>query len=229
LTARDKSKIEFSLFHRSEQVQQIDHRVLQDTHDRIAAFYRLTKKKEKHVSTPLEADAKTYREYLTESWKQYYFAEIDSLSKIVEFSTSVVSAVLYANQPEGYQAEDRIVAILDKRYGNEYWELLQGKFDNNKTSPGRIYVMVNSLFQKDLIKIGKTTRTSEERAKEISSGTGIPTEFNVAYDLYVANCDLAERIIHERLAKFRVSDNREFFKIPLKQAISIIEEAVGRM
>jgi len=125
LTARDKSKLEFSLFHRSEQVQQIDHRVLQDTHDRIAAFYRLTKTKEKHVSTPLEADAKTYREYLTESWKQYYFAEIDSLSKIVEFSTSVVSAVLYANQPEGYQAEDRIVAILDKRYGNEYWELLQ--------------------------------------------------------------------------------------------------------
>jgi hypothetical protein len=46
---------------------------------------------------------------------------------------------------------------------------------------GYIYILINPYF-KGLVKIGKTTRSSEERALELSKHSGIPAEFVVAYE-----------------------------------------------
>jgi hypothetical protein len=64
-----------------------------------------------------------------------------------------------------------------------------------------------------LVKVGKTTRSPEERAKELSSATGLPTPFIVVYEQYFQDCDLAEAFVHTYLAEsgHRVADNREFF------------------
>jgi hypothetical protein len=90
---------------------------------------------------------------------------------------------------------------------------------------GYIYILINPAL-KELIKIGMTTRTPEERAKELSAQTGIPTSFHVAYESEVSDCKRLEKIIHQRLENFRYSRNREFFSIKLKDAIHFIEREV---
>jgi hypothetical protein len=90
---------------------------------------------------------------------------------------------------------------------------------------GTVYILINPAF-KDLLKIGKTTRTAEERATEISNGTGIPSKFVVAYEDFVADCDLAERRIFEILSQHRYESNREFFALKLRDAIPIVMDVV---
>jgi hypothetical protein len=91
---------------------------------------------------------------------------------------------------------------------------------------GYIYVLVNSSLD-GMVKIGKTTRTSEERAKELSSTTGVPTPFVVAYESYFNNCSEAERYIHKLLENEnnRTSKKREFFNISSSYAIQVIIDA----
>ncbi|MBM3580498.1 MAG: GIY-YIG nuclease family protein [Alphaproteobacteria bacterium] len=91
-------------------------------------------------------------------------------------------------------------------------------------SEGYIYILFNRAFQKDHYKIGKTTKTPELRAAEISSATGVPQNFEVLYEEQVVDCEKAERLVHQKLSSFRSSTNREFFVIPLKTAIKVISE-----
>lgn len=88
-------------------------------------------------------------------------------------------------------------------------------------STGYIYILINDSFN-GLIKIGKTTVNVEERAKQLSKGSGVPTPFRVAYQLFVNNCDVTEKKIHDELNDYRVNPNREFFKYPLHKAIELI-------
>lgn len=83
---------------------------------------------------------------------------------------------------------------------------------------GHVYIMVNAAMS-GYLKIGMTTRTPEERAVELSCTTGVPVPFTVAYSEEVADCSLAERLIHERLVSHRVCRDREFFHLPLRDAI----------
>lgn len=78
-----------------------------------------------------------------------------------------------------------------------------------------------------LIKIGRTARDPQSRAKELSAATGVPAPFVVAYDAYFKDCAKAEEFVHTRLETkgYRVSNNREFFTAPLKEVINAIMEA----
>lgn len=91
---------------------------------------------------------------------------------------------------------------------------------------GFIYILVNPSYGK-LIKIGKTTKDPEDRAKELSAATGVPTPFYVAYYEAVSDCDGAERFVHASLQQkgFRLSESKEFFDAPLKEAILVVQEA----
>jgi DNA segregation ATPase FtsK/SpoIIIE-like protein len=85
-----------------------------------------------------------------------------------------------------------------------------------------IYVLENPSMP-GLVKIGRTERSVSERVIELSSHTGVPTGFAVVKEYAVANSFETERTIHERLSNYRVSDNREFFKIEAEDAIAIID------
>ncbi len=80
---------------------------------------------------------------------------------------------------------------------------------------------------KDLVKIGKTTKEPQERANELSSSTGVPTQYEVAHEIYVNDCDLTEKIIHSRLQQFHHS--KEFFKLPIDKAKSLVDEIVDEI
>jgi hypothetical protein len=87
---------------------------------------------------------------------------------------------------------------------------------------GFIYILTNPSLKKDLLKIGKATRTPEERASELAA-TGVPGDFRVVYKQAVADCDLVERMIHQELASYRYRENREFFELPIDEAISTLQ------
>jgi T5orf172 domain len=94
---------------------------------------------------------------------------------------------------------------------------------------GYVYVLLNPSLP-DCVKIGKTTREPATRAAELSSATGVPTPFLVAYEAYFSNCHLAETYIHTLLEAegFRLSANREFFKIPASRAINAVIHAQSK-
>lgn len=88
---------------------------------------------------------------------------------------------------------------------------------------GYVYIMYNPSYE-GIVKIGKTTRDPEERAKELSSATGVATPFVVAYKRVFNDCDWAEKVIHEILTEkgLRVNDSREFFSLSISDAIDIL-------
>lgn len=89
-------------------------------------------------------------------------------------------------------------------------------------SAGYIYILINKSLE-GLIKIGSTTLGVKERARQLSSSTGVPTPFIVAYEIYVEDCINFEKQIHNQLSEFRVNPNREFFRYPLHKAIELIQ------
>jgi len=98
------------------------------------------------------------------------------------------------------------------------------------SEPGFVYALINpSLI--GVVKVGKTTKDPSERAKELSSATGVPTPFSVAYQIYVTNCSHAEAYIHTYLEEsgYRVADNREFFNAPLNMVIDAMLSAQSQI
>jgi hypothetical protein len=88
---------------------------------------------------------------------------------------------------------------------------------------GYIYALKNKSFCESLIKIGRTTRKPEIRAKEFYSGSsGIPESFDIAFACQVFDCVIAEKKIHQRLKTYRNNNNREFFTISIEVAKKII-------
>jgi len=91
---------------------------------------------------------------------------------------------------------------------------------------GYVYILINTSLD-GMIKVGRTTRDPQERARELSRATGIPTPFRVAYECLVSDCERVENELHVRLSDFRVSKDREFFRYPLHLGIKLLEELQG--
>jgi hypothetical protein len=89
---------------------------------------------------------------------------------------------------------------------------------------GYVYILINPSMG-GIVKIGRTQNNPEERAKELSSATGVPTPFFVAYSSYFKDCNRAEIFVHTLLENSRYADNREFFQVSLQKAIDAIRQA----
>ena len=91
---------------------------------------------------------------------------------------------------------------------------------------GFVYVLVNPSIP-DLFKVGMTERSPEERAREVSVGTGVPTPFEVLAAVPSGNPAEDERSVHAVLSDGRVGDDREFFSGGALQIIQAVEKATG--
>lgn len=96
-------------------------------------------------------------------------------------------------------------------------------------NPGLVYILRNPALKSSLVKVGMTTRSSEQRAWELSGATGVPARFEVLYEEDVVDCELAERLIHRDLERFRLRRDREFFDVPLKTAVNAVFQACLRV
>lgn len=95
--------------------------------------------------------------------------------------------------------------------------------ETDPSKSGYVYIFINFQLPPNTLKIGKTVRSPEERAGEIYT-TGVPGEFIVAYEEHVLDCDAAEAAIHSRLANYRINNQREFFRLPLKDAVKVVNQ-----
>lgn len=77
-----------------------------------------------------------------------------------------------------------------------------------------------------LVKIGSTKRLIEERVKELGTATGVPTPFILEAYFETDNPEKHEKSIHRMMDKYRIP-GKEFFKIDLKEALSIVETICG--
>ena len=93
---------------------------------------------------------------------------------------------------------------------------------------GYVYIFVNPVFP-ELVKIGRTIRDSETRADELFT-TGIPDRFEIVFDVFVDDCVEIESLIHNRFNSRRYKNNREFFNVPIDEAILELQKlTLGRV
>lgn len=76
---------------------------------------------------------------------------------------------------------------------------------------GYVYILSNPAMP-DFVKIGHTMKKVEERAKELSN-TAVPLPYTVEHEELVEKPMVVERLLHAKLRNFRVSRDREFFKV----------------
>lgn len=71
-------------------------------------------------------------------------------------------------------------------------------------------------------KIGYTKNSPEERAKQVSSSTGVPRPYKVEWAYKCFNGEIVERMVHKELSYCRVNSRKEFFHISLEEAKKVI-------
>jgi DNA segregation ATPase FtsK/SpoIIIE-like protein len=89
--------------------------------------------------------------------------------------------------------------------------------------PGYVYALINHAMP-GLVKVGLTTRDPLGRLGELSSATGVPTPFELVFDILVADAQATEERLHDLLTKagYRVADNREFFRAPIHEVVRLM-------
>ena len=89
---------------------------------------------------------------------------------------------------------------------------------------GCVYILENPSMP-DLIKIGFTTKTAEERAKKLYDGSlGVPKPFVVVHTNDCEDPKKLEAIVHKQLAKHRINKDREFFKYAADDAYQLVKD-----
>jgi len=86
-----------------------------------------------------------------------------------------------------------------------------------------VYILVNKSVS-NMVKIGMTTTTPQQRAREISKATGVAIPWIPIYEFKCYRSDLLEREVHEYLHEWRVANNREMFSIDSYTAQQVIED-----
>lgn len=101
------------------------------------------------------------------------------------------------------------------RYCNSYLH-----FD---ITPEEYLYILSRREEKEILKIGMTSRNVQTRVNEINSATGVLYPYSVRKVFKVKNAKKVEKEIHILLDKCRIRPDREFFKIEYSLACSIID------
>lgn len=88
-----------------------------------------------------------------------------------------------------------------------------------------IYIASNHSIP-GMIKVGSTTTSPHKRLSELQS-TGVPTPFELEISIEVSSAHESESVAHYALARYRVADNREFFRVSVPVAIKKILPVIG--
>ncbi len=85
---------------------------------------------------------------------------------------------------------------------------------------GFTYLLTNG----EAYKIGMTTRTVEERLRELNSSTSTYTEIKIVAYCENDDCEVYEKELHIRYENRRIAKNREWFNLSDDEAKEIIED-----
>ena len=93
---------------------------------------------------------------------------------------------------------------------------------------GKIYIMRNANFAENIFKIGLTTKTTDERAQQLSK-TSVPDRFFIMREWDAKDCFLAEKTIHKLRDKYRLDKRREFFQLDMRIANEVIDSVIDKI
>ena len=83
-------------------------------------------------------------------------------------------------------------------------------------SAGYVYCITNPSMP-DLVKIGVTTRTVEERLDEANSNsTWMPFPYQAEFAKWVLSAEQREHTLHRIFHSYRVNPKREWFRVPVE-------------
>lgn len=88
---------------------------------------------------------------------------------------------------------------------------------------GYIYIISNALFGKDMYKLGYCDDKNELASRY---NTYYPTNVIIHNTYLVCDKQLSKKLLFHKLKKYRVTQNKEFFKCPLNIITNICEEVV---
>jgi hypothetical protein len=91
---------------------------------------------------------------------------------------------------------------------------------------GYLYVLSNPRMPK-LLKVGQTSGSIQQRVDQLSKATGVPAPFAIEAYFVSPNPREDEKTLHTALAQYR-HPGREFFEIPLHDAINHCQNALRR-
>ena len=91
--------------------------------------------------------------------------------------------------------------------------------------PGQVYILCNASMP-GLLKIGMTTKGVQERIKQLSAGTSVPTPFELVRAFSTPTPKRHERLVHEVMARFRLC-GREFFQVDQGFALRVCSDVIG--
>jgi hypothetical protein len=86
-----------------------------------------------------------------------------------------------------------------------------------------VYILTNSVIP-GIVKIGYTRLDPFDRALQVSRGTGVPIGYDVEWAYKCYKGERIEREVHKYFKKFRISPNREFFRVSIEEAKVIIKQ-----
>ena len=93
---------------------------------------------------------------------------------------------------------------------------------------GYVYILSNPSLP-GLVKIGQTSRSPEERARELSKNTSIPENFVVEFEIYTDDRVELEKDAHRQLSSYRVNTRREFFRVEIEKAAQLLRQAAEQL
>lgn len=97
------------------------------------------------------------------------------------------------------------------------------EFNINLDDTDEYIYILSRREEKDLLKIGMTTRNVLKRCQEINSATGVVFPYSPRKVFRVKDSKEAEKIVHRILEEYRVRTDREFFKCDYSMACEKIE------
>jgi hypothetical protein len=98
------------------------------------------------------------------------------------------------------------------------------------TGKGFIYILSNESMP-GLLKVGLTENSVRQRIRELSSDTGVPTEFKLekAFEIEARMLRRVEQSIHSRLKDAGFHHKKEFFSVSLSECTAFAEDAIFRV
>lgn len=97
---------------------------------------------------------------------------------------------------------------------------------NEENNKGYVYILTNSSFREDWVKIGKSLREVDVRSKELDN-TAVPLPFEIFATLKTVKYNEVEKNLHKiftDLADARIRKGREFFNITPEKALDYLKD-----
>ena len=141
------------------------------------------------------------------------------LVNIVSSLTFLRKAIIDKDDHLGKRALSTLAESHFSQYCDNYLT-----FNINAETPAEYLYILSRREEKDILKIGMTTRNVQKRVNEINSATGVVFPYSARKVYKVKDSGLVERGVHLLLAAYRIRADREFFRIDYAKACAMIEE-----